>query len=309
MDDLDRRIVEELQIDPRVSYAALGKQLGVSGMTAATRLNRLRETELLRCKALPNLQQLGLGTEVLGLVQTDLSALPEILEILRSSPYVLRVDRVTGEFELGFRAALPSETVLGSLMRELQGVRGLRRLVIHHVLETVKHSDGWDAVFAGDAPATDAEPTYELAPGVALPWGLEAKVALAAGWVDALVRADHERLRQLSTPAIVYTLSPPHPAAGTWQGIDTVEQQAERTRQAYRRLWYRIVHVAEAQPPYDIVIDALSPVETRRGNVGTAFSRLAFAFANGRVERVTNLGQMTLPDVSLGGSVYPKLPG
>lgn len=307
MDDLDRRIIEELQVDPRVSYAALGKQLGVSGMTAATRLNRLRETELLRCKALPNLAQLGLTTEVIGFVQTDLSALPEILEILRASPYVLRVDRVTGEFELGFQAALPSETVLGGLMRELQGVRGLRRLVIHHVLETVKQSDGWDAVFAGDAPA--AEATYELAPGVTLPWALEAKVTLAAAWVDALVRADRERLRQLSAPEIVYTLSPPHPAAGSWEGLAAVEEQAERTRQAYRRLWYRIVHVAEAQPPYEIVIDALSPVETRRGNVGTAFSRLAFAFANNRVERVTNLGQMTLPDVSLGGSVYPKLPG
>ena len=309
MDELDRRIIEEMQVDPRISYAALGKQLGVSGMTAATRLNRLRETELLRCKALPNLPQLGLNTEVFGFVQTDLSALPEILEILRTSPYVLRVDRVTGEFELGFHAALPSETALGSLMRELQGVRGLRRLVIHHILETVKQSDGWDAVFAGDAQPAGGEATYELAPGVTLPRALEAKVALAAAWVDALVRADRERLRQLSTPEIIYTLSPPHPAAGSWEGIAAVEEQAERTRQAYRRLWYRIVHVAEAQPPYDIVIDALSPVETRRGNVGTAFSRLAFAFANGRVERVTNLGQMTLPDVSVGGQVYPKLPG
>ncbi len=307
MDDLDRRIIEELQIDPRVSYAALGKQLGVSGMTAATRLNRLRDTELLRCRALPNLAQLGLTTEVFGFVQTELAALPEILAILSASPYVLRADRVTGEFELGFQAALPSETALGSLMRELQGVRGLRRLVIHHVLETVKLDDGWEAVFTDDAPKEEAP--YELAPGATLPKALEPKVALAAAWVDALVRADGERLRQLSTPEIIYTLSEPHPAAGTWEGIAAVEQQAQRTKQAYRRLWYRIVHVAEAQEPYAIVIDALSPVETRRGNVGTAFSRLAFAFANNRVERVTNLGQMTIPDVSLGGPFYPKLPG
>src|SRR5437773_1872206 len=73
LDDLDRGVIAELQQDSRVSYAALGKQLGVSGMTAATRLNRLRSSGVLWCKALPNLQKLGLSTEVFGYVQTELA--------------------------------------------------------------------------------------------------------------------------------------------------------------------------------------------------------------------------------------------
>src|SRR5437588_614747 len=66
MDELDRRVVAALRVDPRISYAALGKQLGVSGMTAATRLNRLRASGMLICSAEPNLALHGLTTEVLG---------------------------------------------------------------------------------------------------------------------------------------------------------------------------------------------------------------------------------------------------
>jgi DNA-binding Lrp family transcriptional regulator len=296
MDELDRRVIAALQADPRISYAALGKQLGVSGMTAATRLNRLRASGALQCRAEPNLAQLGLVTEVLGFIQADMATLQAVIEILRASHYVLEVDRVTGEFDLSFRAAFRSEVALGALVRELQDVEGLRRLMVHHVLERVRDSDGWEAVFA--EPALLDEEEFELASGAQVPKQLEPKVQLAAAWVDALAKADLARLRSLSDPDVVFTILPPHGSAGTFEGLAAVEQQAERTRRAYRRLWYRIVSVTEAQePPYSVVIDALSPVETQRGRVGTAFSRMAFAIENGRISRVISLGQMELPEV------------
>jgi DNA-binding Lrp family transcriptional regulator len=305
LDEIDRGIIAELQIDPRVSYAALGKQLGVSGMTAATRLNRLRSSQVLWCRALPNLRRLGLSTEVFCYIQTDLTAMSQVVDALKASPYVLRVDRVAGEFDLNFHAIFPSEATLGQQVRALQALTGVRRLVVHHVLENVKESDGWPAVFAEESPAD--EPPYEVAPGGHLPPQFEPKVALAASWLDALVRADAERLRILSTPAVVYTISPPHPAAGVWEGLPAVLEQAERINRAYRRMWYRVLSVAEAHDPHEIVIDAISPVETQRGRVGTAFSRMAFAFADGKVDRATSVGQLEIPDVSTGGPSYPRL--
>jgi ketosteroid isomerase-like protein len=167
--------------------------------------------------------------------------------------------------------------------------------MVHHVLDTLKRDDGWAAVFARP-PAPDDTP-FEVATGTLVPKQLEPKVALAAEWVDALAKADLPRLRELSTPDIVFQIMPPHPSAGTFAGLAAVEQQAERTRRAYNRLWYRIVGVREAAAPYAVVIDALSPVETHRGRVGTAFSRMAFAFADGRVARAVSLGQMELPDL------------
>jgi len=185
--------------------------------------------------------------------------------------------------------------VLGSLVRELQNVEGLRRLMVHHVMQNTKDVDGWEAVFAPAVASEERE--FEVATGTQVPRHLETRVEQAAAWIDALVKADNARLRELSTPDIVFVIRPPHPSAGTFDGIVAVEQQAERTRRAYRRLWYRIVGVAEAQPPFALVIDALSPVETQRGRVGTAFSRMAFGFADGKVRQVMSVGQMELPDV------------
>lgn len=306
LDEIDRSVIAEMQVDPRVSYSALGKQLGVSGMTAATRLNRLRTSGVLWCKAVPNLRKLALTTEVYGYIQIDLTALPQVLEALKASPHILRVDRVAGEFDLCFHAVFRTEAALGTDVRALQALPGIRRLVVHHVLDNVKDSDGWAAVFASDGPAE--EPPFEVAPGAQVPAPLEPKVALAAAWINALLRADDCQLRALSTPDISYAILPPHPSAGTWEGIDAVRGQAEQVKRAYRRLWYRVIAVAEAQQPHEIVIDALSPVETQRGRVGTAFSRMAFAFADGKVQRATALGQMDMPDISTGGAHYPKLP-
>src|SRR5207253_908931 len=95
-------------------------------------------------------------------IQADISAHPVCIAALRASPFVLRVDRVTGEHDLAFRGAFPSETVLGALMRELQAIPGVRRLVMHHRLESVKEGDGWAAVLA--EPRSTAAVPMEIAP-------------------------------------------------------------------------------------------------------------------------------------------------
>jgi hypothetical protein len=58
-----------------------------------------------------------------------------------------------------------------------------------------------------------------------------------------------------------------------------------------------VVAVTEAQPPFDLIVDALNTAERTKGQVRTAFARQAFAFRNGRVEQVVTLGQMDLADV------------
>src|SRR5262249_43194803 len=161
-DGLGRRLIAELGGAPRISYADLGKRLGVSGMTAATRLGRLRAAGVLQIRSAPEFSRLGLTTEVLGLVQVELVALPAMVGGLRASPYVLQVDRVTGEFDLGFHAIFPSELVLGELVRDLQTLEGVRRIVVHHVIEHVKREEGWSAVFMETEQQEDVG--FELAP-------------------------------------------------------------------------------------------------------------------------------------------------
>ena len=141
MDQLDRQLIEELQADPRLAYATLGTRLGVTGMTAANRLQRLRQAGLVKLRVTPNLKGCDLTTEVIGLIQAEVGALAPSVDVLRASPYVLRIDHVTGEYDLTFTAAFPSETAMGMLVRDVQSVVGVRRLVVHHRLETVKDGD------------------------------------------------------------------------------------------------------------------------------------------------------------------------
>ncbi len=295
LDVLDRRLISELQADPRLPYATLGSKLGVTGMTAANRLQRLRQADLLHIRARPNLEACGLTTEILGLVQVDLNALEQCARTLAQSPFVLRVDRVTGEYDVSFHAAFPSETAMGSLVRELQSIRGVRRLVVHHCMDTVKDDDGWSAVWA-EAPGQQ-ESLFEVAAGAQIPDQIRGKVETAAEWLVALVEANIPKLRELSEPDVVFTIMPPYAGAGTFEGIAAVEAEARLASSIYRHLWHRIVSVTEAQPPYEFIIDALNTAERTRGQMQTAFARQAFGFKNGRVHRVLTLGQMELSNV------------
>lgn len=294
-DELDRRLLAELGADPRASYAALGQRLGVTGMTAANRLQRLRSSGLVRLRAVPNLRECGLETSILGLVKTNLPALESVQAALTAWPYVLSVYRVTGEFDLAFEAAFPNEPAMGDLVREVQSVAGVQQLVVHHRIETVRDDDGWRAVLSEGE--SRQESPFELAPGTVVPRHLQQAVAVAGNWVDALAAADIPRLQRISAPGISFTIMPPHPSAGIFEGMEALERQAHRTRRAYNKLWYRLIGVNEGKPPFAVVLDALSPVEDSRGQVGTRFSRMAFAFQDGRVSRVVSLGQMDLPEV------------
>jgi Lrp/AsnC family leucine-responsive transcriptional regulator len=295
-DELDQRLLMELRSDPRAPYAALGQRLGVTGMTVANRLHRLIDSGLIRLRELPNIEKCGLGTVILGLVKTDVPGLDGAQSSLAASPYVLSLHRVTGEFDLAFEAAFPSDVAMGRLVREVQAVPGVLRLVVHHRIERVRDDDGWTAVFHEDRRSEDS--AYEVAPGTVIPRGRQHATAVAASWVDALAAANLERLRQLSADDIVFRIPAPHRSAGTFRGIREVERQAQRTRRAYNKIWYRLVSVNEGRPPFDVVIDALSPVEDHRGHVATRFSRMAFQVRDGRVTQVVNLGQMDLPDLA-----------
>ena len=184
---------------------------------------------------------------------------------------------------------------MGMLVREVQSIPGVRRLVVHHRLETLKDSDGWSAVWS--EPKAVEPSTYEVAANTRIPEHLKPKVAITADWLNAFVAGNVDEVRRLSTPDIVFTIMPPQIGAGTYDGLDAVLEQSEIASHAYRHFWHRIIAVSEPEPPYAILIDAINTVERQKGNVRSAFARMAFSFAEGRIQRALTLGQMDLPDV------------
>jgi DNA-binding Lrp family transcriptional regulator len=300
LDDLDRRLIAELERDARIPFSELGAHLGVTGMTAANRLQRLRQQDLVRLRVYPVLEACDITTEILGLIQADVSAISLCIEALRASPYVLRIERVTGEYDISFSAAFPNETAMGVLVRDLQAVPGVRRIIVHHQLETLKDETGWNAVWA-ERSQEPPEP-YELAPSANVPEELQPLLVTAAAWLKALVQGDVEQLSQLSHPAVVFTIAPPYPEAGTFDGLDEVIAESQQAAQVYRHLWHRIVGVSPASDPYAIIVDSLNTAERKKGQVRSSFARMAFAFEGGLVSRVLSMGQMDLPEIPRGDS-------
>ncbi len=81
MDAVDRRIVAEMQVDPRLRVAELARRIGLSGPAAADRLRRLEDSGTLSYRA--EISPRALGYLIPG--------------IAREVPNVTECYRITGE--------------------------------------------------------------------------------------------------------------------------------------------------------------------------------------------------------------------
>lgn len=82
LDDLDRRILELLAEDARVSNRQLAEQLGVTEGTVRGRLKRLEADQLIRFSAITNVSLIGSRKVVLIGIQAQLSELPALCQKL-----------------------------------------------------------------------------------------------------------------------------------------------------------------------------------------------------------------------------------
>ena len=86
LDDVDRAIISELQVDGRMSYAELGPRVGLSQAAARQRVNRLTERGVMQIVAVTDPLSLGLSTQamvgitVVGDVRVVAAAVAELVE-------------------------------------------------------------------------------------------------------------------------------------------------------------------------------------------------------------------------------------
>ena len=59
VDDVDKKLIEELEKDGRAIYSDLANKLGVGISTIARQIERLRENDIIKIVALPNVYKLG----------------------------------------------------------------------------------------------------------------------------------------------------------------------------------------------------------------------------------------------------------
>ena len=98
MDDIDRRLLGELQENARLSLAELGRRINLSSPAVAERLQRLERTGVVTGYR-PAVEPKALGYPIAAFVRIRPTTrqLQKIPELAREVPEVVECHRVTGE--------------------------------------------------------------------------------------------------------------------------------------------------------------------------------------------------------------------
>jgi Lrp/AsnC family leucine-responsive transcriptional regulator len=98
LDDIDRRIVAELQADARLSLADLGRRIGLSAPATGERVRRLEESGVITGYH-AQVDPLALGYPIAAVlrIRPAVQQLSKIPPLARESPEVVECQRVTGE--------------------------------------------------------------------------------------------------------------------------------------------------------------------------------------------------------------------
>ena len=143
MDDLDRKLMELLQVNGRASNARIARDVGVSEGTVRRRLRRLIQEEIIRVVAVPDPEKMGFTTVALVGIQADPDKIDSVAERLSQLPEAQYVSLTTGSYDLFIWVALSSAEELGKFLRQKVGITpGIRRTETFVHLAIVKKGYG-----------------------------------------------------------------------------------------------------------------------------------------------------------------------
>lgn len=143
LDKIDRRILEILQQDGRITNLQLADQVGLSPTATSERLRTLlREGCITGYGARLDPQRLGFGLLVfveVNLDKTTPDAFERFAEAVRRAPQVLECHMVAGGFDYLLKARLQDMTAYRAFLGDvLLGFPGVRETRTYAVMEEVK---------------------------------------------------------------------------------------------------------------------------------------------------------------------------
>jgi Lrp/AsnC family transcriptional regulator for asnA, asnC and gidA len=132
LDELDRRIVEELGRDARVSNRQIAADLGVGEATIRTRLRRLQGQHLIQFTALTDFRMVGSPTLVLFGIRCDPARVPGLARELANLDALNCVMVLLGRFNLlatGLLTSMADVEVTRQGLATLKGVRQVDAII------------------------------------------------------------------------------------------------------------------------------------------------------------------------------------
>ena len=145
LDELDKRILDELQKDARISNAELARRVNLSPPVTHARVKRLEENHYIQSYvALVDRQSAGYDLLCFVRVSLQLHDLDQVTgfhEAVREMPEVLECHHVTGDYDYLLKViAHNTEDLENILVNRLNPIRGVAQIHTSLVLREVKNS-------------------------------------------------------------------------------------------------------------------------------------------------------------------------
>lgn len=139
LDDIDRKIISQLQADGRTTLEDLAKITGFTSMGTKKRLERLIKKGIIKISALVNPSALKLHPAIIMLEMESAEAMQELLNRFDECPRVVQIFKTVGGYNLIALVIAETQETLESISMEkcsLRCSRGIRRSEFYPVSET-----------------------------------------------------------------------------------------------------------------------------------------------------------------------------
>ncbi len=140
LDELDRKIIDLLTVDARVSNRQIAAQLGVTEGTIRGRIKRLEEGGCIRLTAVTNIEYVGSPKVVLIGIQAQHSELKPLCQKIAAMPEIGSVILMLGRYDIlaiGLFTAL--EDVIAVANNRILALPGVRHVETAIAVKTLKY--------------------------------------------------------------------------------------------------------------------------------------------------------------------------
>jgi DNA-binding Lrp family transcriptional regulator len=140
LDEVDRKIVEQLRSNGRATNQQIAERLGLMPATVSSRIRRMEDANKLRVVAVSDFAAHGFNVLIEMAIEVDGRRASEVAQELAALPEVFAVHLVTGRYDIDVLLTLHDLDELSTLMMDkLSNIRGIRSLAPAIAVDVVKY--------------------------------------------------------------------------------------------------------------------------------------------------------------------------
>lgn len=139
LDEIDKKLINILQENADLTYAELGRILGISPSTVFMRVKRLKERGIVkRIVAEVSPEMLGFNLRSLVFLAVDIKKYNDIVQELLKLPQVKVIYDITGEWTFALEVLVKDHKELSDLLDRIGTIEGVQHTSTAVVLRVIK---------------------------------------------------------------------------------------------------------------------------------------------------------------------------